>query len=471
MAADDEMVNDHCKFKALRDDLNVLHQQMKVLDVIGAKLNSLFNKIGDEMPQFLNCLNTLYSTEIKSGIFMDRESDSDSPLLPKYTLFFVEFQKYQRKLMSIFKVVFYDRSQHDDLKAFTEIFSVYDRNQKWHDRLCRAVTKWEEMEQSQRAKQMELKPGQRRQKEADCNSKNDVFELLDMTRQIVMTQSIEQLATLKARCWRERINAFYSAQFALNRMTKKSHIEHGGKSSHSMDEWKDGMDSMDRDGIDGDGGIHGNGRLLKRMQFVKDENATLQLQNKELRKQIKILTKDADHLRKDNIQKGLNINVIRKEQRQQQQRLQRHGADSAADHQYDAFPSLSEIVEDFGSLKEAYCSKPPQCIMKDVRRKYGNHSEQFVGKVVHEMLFDILFMAFGRMREFEAEWLLNAAKLYHIEDTAVLRDLLRASLHRTHLHIYNEVKEEFAGNILSAVLSSYRYALSMYVVSVDVLFE
>ncbi len=59
----------------------------------------------------------------------------------------------------------------------------------------------------------------------------------------------------------------------------------------------------------------------------------------------------------------------------------------------------------------------------------------------------------------------RARRDYRIEDTLVLRDLLRASLHRTHLHIYNEVKEQFAGNILSAVLSSYRYALSMYAVS------
>lgn len=330
------------------------------------------------------------------------------------------------------------------------------------------------MEQHQQQKQMELKPNQMRQKEADCNSKKDVFELLDLTRQIVMKRSIEDLATLKVRNWRENINAFYSAQFALNRLTKKSHIEHGGKvkgnSNKVDDDWKD---DMEPNGSKFNGDNHGDnigigdGRLLKRIQFVKDENKTLQLQNKELRKQIKILTKDADHLRKDNIQKGLDINVIRTEQRQQQQRSERNGAESLinpqGDHQYDIFPKLSQIVEDFASLKVTYCSKPPQCILKDVRRKYTNHSEQFVVKSVHEMLFDILFMAFGRMKDYETEWLLKAGKLYHIEDIVVLRDLLRSSLYRTHLHLYDEIKEEFANNILNAVLLSYRYGLSLYV--------
>merc|ERR1719300_2000505 len=136
--------------------------------------------------------------------------------------------------------------------------------------------------------------------------------------------------------------------------------------------------SMNHGGGGGDGdddgisyGMNGSGRLLKRMQFVKDENKTLQLQNKELRKQIKILTKDADHLRKDNIEKGLNLNVIRTEQRQQQKRFQeQQRSESAVDHQYDVFPNLSQMVSDFDNLKSAYCLKAPQCILKDVRKKY-----------------------------------------------------------------------------------------------------
>lgn len=124
VAANDGIVNDHCAFKALKDDLHVLHQQMKVLDAIGGKVHSLYRKIGDEMPLFLNSLHTLCSTEMKSGIFGDKQKNSKSAVLPKYTLFFVEFEKYQRKLMSIFNVVFYQNlvSQHHDLQAFSDIF-------------------------------------------------------------------------------------------------------------------------------------------------------------------------------------------------------------------------------------------------------------------------------------------------------------------------------------------------------------
>ena len=47
-------------------------------------------------------------------------------------------------------------------------------------------------------------------------------------------------------------------------------------------------------------------------------------------------------------------------------------------HQYDAMPALSEIVVQF---------VPKLCLMMDVHKRYADHCDPFVAKLVHELLF------------------------------------------------------------------------------------
>merc|ERR1712228_59174 len=181
-------------------------------------------------------------------------------------------------------------------------------------------------EQKNKEKNIELKPNQIKQKEADCNSKADVFALLSMTRKIVLTQSIADLTKYKAKQWRERINTFYTLQMGLNQLSGHSNIEQN-------DDYK-----KERNGIDD------NVNNLKKIQLLKDENKTLHLQNKTLRKQIKILSKDADGLRNENIHLSAHsakqlqsIAIIKKEQNN------KNGAAAASSrHQFDQFPTLSQ---------------------------------------------------------------------------------------------------------------------------------
>ena len=121
------------KFKKLQKHLQTIHEQMKVVDILGAKIHNYFSNISKEMPQFLNAIKTLYSQEVKSGMFKDmmatttqtptndnkdnddndnnEEKDepinNDSPILPKYSLFFCEFEKYLNKVQQIFDQVFF----------------------------------------------------------------------------------------------------------------------------------------------------------------------------------------------------------------------------------------------------------------------------------------------------------------------------------------------------------------------------
>merc|ERR1712228_24384 len=162
------------KFIKLKKNLQNIHEQMKVLDICGAKLHNHFNKISHEIPLYLNALKTLHSNEIKSDLFRDSihcndESKNKLPILPKYTLYFMELEKYTNKLKQIFDCVFFTNLsvQHKDIIAYNEIFKQYESNKKFYDRLSKAVEKWEEMEQKNKEKNIELKPNQIKQKEAD----------------------------------------------------------------------------------------------------------------------------------------------------------------------------------------------------------------------------------------------------------------------------------------------------------------
>ena len=419
--------------------LHTIHEQMKVVDILGAKIHNFMSKISKELPQFLNALKTLYSQEIKSGMFKaddndnkDNDNDNDDndddndddddgadlnkPLLPKYSLFFCEFEKYFNKIQQIFdEVFFYNLTfQHKDIIAFLEIFKQYDTNNKWYEKLCKTVEKWQEIEENNFAKNIELKPNQEKQKEADSNSKQDVMTLLDMTRKIVLTESKFDVAKFKTEIWKQRINQFYTFQCGLHQMTGNSNV-YEEKGEFMMN---DGDDNNTKD-------------TLQKLQLLKDENKTNLLHIKQLRKQIKILTREADGLRNENIQLSSNsakqlqnIAIIKKEQQIQQNNNHNGNSDinKSSDHQYDRFPSLSEIVEQFEAIKDNFLSKPAKCIIKDIKKQYIDHSEQFITKQIHEIMFEILFISFNKMKECEIEFYMKASKLYYIQDIEILRD-------------------------------------------------
>ena len=52
------------KFTKLHKHLLNIHEQMKCVDILGSKLYNHFNDISNEMPQFLNALNTLFEASI-----------------------------------------------------------------------------------------------------------------------------------------------------------------------------------------------------------------------------------------------------------------------------------------------------------------------------------------------------------------------------------------------------------------------
>eukprot|EP01084_Bolivina_argentea_P172383 298608_1 len=260
-------------FRQLQKQLHAINEQMKIVDILGAKIHNYFNNISKDIPLYLNSLKTLYSNEIKSGLFRDQLGDDekeniDAPILPKYTLFFMQFEKYINKCQQIFDDVFFYNVtiQHKDIMAFNEIFKQYDSNTKFYDRLCKSVDKWQEIEKNNQIKNIELKPNQLKQKEADFNSKQDVFDLLSMTRKIVLTQSIIDMAKYKTKSWKEKINSFYTFQYSLNQLTKHSNIQQLTDTNNSFN-----------DIIDEKNGTGGNINYLKKIQLLKDENKTLHM--------------------------------------------------------------------------------------------------------------------------------------------------------------------------------------------------
>ena len=70
-ADDDDTVStaDAADFERLRESLQSMRNQMKVLDALGGKLGGLLGGIGKELPQYANALSTLRAHELKSGLF------------------------------------------------------------------------------------------------------------------------------------------------------------------------------------------------------------------------------------------------------------------------------------------------------------------------------------------------------------------------------------------------------------------
>ena len=345
-----------------------------------------------------------------------------------------------------------------DVIAFLEIFKQYESNNRFYDKLCKAVEKWEEIEQNNLAKNIELKPNQEKQKEADYNSKQDVFELLDMTRKIVLTESVIDIAKFKTKQWKEKINQFYTYQFGLHQITKHSNI---------LNVYTDNGDDDDdtKEGLMSDVFNEKDLNSLKKIQLLKDENKTLILQNKQLRKQIKVLTKEADSLRNENIHLSSNsakqlqnIAIIKK---QENNNINNNNNQQNLNHQYDKFPTLMQIVEKYEWIKNNYLTKPAKCIIKDMKKVYIDHSDQFITKMIHEIMFEILFISFNKMKECQVEFYINASKLFFIQDMEILRDLCRGNLQKTYLNIYNEHKDNYCNDILDIIISSYsRYSFS-----------
>eukprot|EP01083_Nonionella_stella_P010641 30265_1 len=429
-------------FKRLQKRLQSIHEQMKVLDIRGAKICNYFKNISKELPLYLNALRTLHSHEMKSELFQDSEDTpneephSSAPLLPKYTLFFEQVCEYHHKIADIFDEVFLSNVtvQHKDIIAFLEIFKQYEQNRKFHERLSRAVEKWETLEHMSAEKNIALKPKQAKQKDADCNSKQDVFELLEFTRKVVLKESVSKFARYKVKCWEKKINQFYTIQCGLHQMTRRCNIQN----VHNAEEAKESEPESTQSK---------NALNEEKMQRMKDENKTLYHQNKQLRKQIKILAQEVEHLRNETVAQNIEIRSHKNK-------------DESVSHQYDVFPSLSDIMQEYERIKHQYVTQPSKFIVRDVKKQYMNHGDAFVIKLAHEVMFDILFAAHNKMKEYEFDFYMKASKLFYIQDMDVLKDLCRDQLRKTYLHMFNEIKHNYVTDVLDIIVSSYTYSFS-----------
>eukprot|EP01084_Bolivina_argentea_P220537 373739_1 len=98
-------------------------------------------------------------------------------------------------------------------------------------------------------------------------------------------------------------------------------------------------------------------QFLKKIQLLKDENKTLHMQNKQLRKQIKILTRETDNLRNENIVVSSNSVIIKKEQ-QDLDNNRNNNNNNNNNYEYNTFPILSQIINQYDTIKNNYLTKP-----------------------------------------------------------------------------------------------------------------